>query len=393
MFRKSFYILGIWFSAHYAQAQWFNLVSGTTQNLFGVNFKNTQEGFVVGGSLDKSTILRTMDGGDSWIVQEFTSTKYLYDVKIIDSAVVVACGYAGVIYRSQDNGQNWSMKPSQTTEWLYALTFVNSQVGFAVGGKGTLIKTTNGGNNWQEKNSGTNVLLLDISFSSDTLGVAVGKTGRIIKTNDGGETWKNINTPYLETLNSVHFLNKDTVWAVGENGRVIYSYDAGETWTSMNFETDVDFQSIYFVNEKAGYIISKTGVYRTENAGLNWTYENPPVITDLHQIHMVNNEAYIVGKEGTIIKNTQIPLFLTEDLSNDDARIFPNPSNAFFEIHIATNTLFDVEVYSLDGKLLWKKNQIAAGEKIATENFSSGMYICKIRTKEQQFISKIIITK
>src|SRR5690606_5776773 len=146
-------------------------------------------------------------------------------------------------------------------------------------------------------------------------GVAVGKTGRVIKTIDGGETWKNINIPYLETLNSVHFLNKDTVWAVGENGRVIYSYDAGETWASMNFETDVDFQSIHFVNGKAGYIISKTGLYRTENAGLNWVYENAPVITDLHQIRMISNEAYVVGKEGTILKNTYIPLSLSENAS------------------------------------------------------------------------------
>ncbi len=392
MFRKSILLVGIFISCQFSQAQWYNLVTGTTQNLFGVQFKDSLNGFVVGGSLEKSTILQTNNGGTTWQIKEFTNSKYLYDIQYIDSASIIACGHSGIIYKSTDGGNSWSLKPSTTTEWLYSIHFTNAMVGYAVGTKGILLKTTNGGNNWEEKNSGTNVLLLDVSFANDTLGIAVGKTGRIIKTTNGGDTWKNINSPYLETLHSVFWFNKDTVWAVGENGRVIYSMNEGEDWTSINLQSEVDFQSVFFVNDKAGYIISKNSIHRTEDAGLNWVQENSPILTDLHRVSMIGKDAFIVGKDGAVLKNTKIPLNIVEN-NEKKIKIFPNPARSYFQIQTENTEKMDVVLWSIDGKKVAAFNALAANSFISTEGIPDGIYLCSVQTENNSFSVKIIITK
>lgn len=391
MLRKSIFILGVCFSFHYVNAQWYSLVSGTTKNLFAVDFKDAQNGIAVGGSLDESSIIQTSDGGNSWQMTSFSNSKFLYDVLYLGGDTIISCGYAGIVYKSTDNGLTWSMKPSQTTEWLYKMHFISSSIGFAVGSKGTIIKTTNSGNNWTAKNAGTSILLLGISFANDTLGFAVGRTGRIIKTIDAGETWINLNNQYLETLNSVFALNTDTIWAVGELGRIIKSQDGGETWEAINLDVETNLTSIVFVNSKAGYIVGNKKIFRTYDAGETWIEEINPLLTDLQGIAMIQNEAYIVGKEGTVLKNTQIPLNIGEFKHKTDIVLFPNPAKSYFQILNLEHSKIDLELFSINGQMLLKQQQIDSSTQINTENLPPGIYLCKVYHLHQVYFNKIII--
>lgn len=106
-------VLLIW-SNGYTQSGWFAQTSGTSQDLFSLDFKGVQ--------------LR-------WV-----------------------CGDSGVILRTTNGGINWERQISGTNLRLTSIEFANAMTGWALGGdpvstplcnnNNVLLKTTNGGMNW-----------------------------------------------------------------------------------------------------------------------------------------------------------------------------------------------------------------------------------------------------
>jgi photosystem II stability/assembly factor-like uncharacterized protein len=80
-------------------------------------------------------------------------------------------------------------------------------------------------------------------------------------------------------LTSVHTTNwGDIAWACGYNGTVIRTQNGGNNWFNVSgngIPTNVNLINIYGLNAStalaAGYIGTNTYVYRTSNAGANWS--------------------------------------------------------------------------------------------------------------------------
>jgi len=58
-----------------------------------------------------------------------------------------AVGYGGTILRTIDGGRTWGLQNSGTTDRLYSVHFPDPQTGYIVGKNGTILKTTSGGGN------------------------------------------------------------------------------------------------------------------------------------------------------------------------------------------------------------------------------------------------------
>ncbi len=93
-------------------ANWNSLNSGTTNNLNAVFFTDAYTGYAVGGKDTiingiflpyKETILKTLDGGVTWINQSSGLNKTLYSVYFTDSITGYAVGRNGAIIKTGGN--------------------------------------------------------------------------------------------------------------------------------------------------------------------------------------------------------------------------------------------------------------------------------------------------
>ena len=71
----------------------------------------------------------------------------LFSINFIDSIIGVAVGDSGTILRSIDCGRTWSLQESVTTVSLWSVCFPDSNSGIVVGDGGTVLETTDGGRN------------------------------------------------------------------------------------------------------------------------------------------------------------------------------------------------------------------------------------------------------
>src|SRR5262245_36853959 len=68
----------------------------------------------------------------------------LYGVSMIDASTTVAVTEGGTILRTTDGGGTWMIQATGITHWLGAIFFADASVGTAVGESGTILHTTNG---------------------------------------------------------------------------------------------------------------------------------------------------------------------------------------------------------------------------------------------------------
>jgi len=93
-------------------------------------------------------ILRTSNAGQSWLLQTSGTTRDLSGVYFLDSQTGFAVGAAGTILRTTNSGAQWITASSGTTNWLEKVFFSDAMNGTIVGSTGTILRTTNGGVVW-----------------------------------------------------------------------------------------------------------------------------------------------------------------------------------------------------------------------------------------------------
>jgi hypothetical protein len=94
----------------------------------------------------------------------------------------------GTILKTTNGGTSWVSQSSGAPADLYSVYFpTDAQTGYAVGDYGSILKTTDGGGIWASESSGTNNGLYSVCFPTDAqTGYATGVAGTILKTTDGG---------------------------------------------------------------------------------------------------------------------------------------------------------------------------------------------------------------
>ena len=201
--------------------------------LLRMAFANDQVGWAVGES---GMIQYTEDGGATWLAQEASTRKLLYDVAAIDAKHAWAVGASGKLLRTVDGGQNWGEKSSEVAETLRAVHFVDAKHGWAVGARGTIISTSNGGARWERQTSGVELNLNDVFFIKAKEGPGegagegaregwiAGDRGLLLHTTDGGATWESVELSTHANLSRLFFIAPDCGWVVGTSG-AIFKYE------------------------------------------------------------------------------------------------------------------------------------------------------------------------
>lgn len=249
-------------------ATWVLQTSGTTASFYGVSFSDANNGLIVGSG---GKIFRTTNGGTTWDEQVSGITNNLISVSFIDAKYGTAVGVGGIIIRTTDGGVTWTKQTSGTTKWLNNVYFNDANNGTIVG-IGALLKTTNGGAIWSSYSIGASEYLMSVSFSDLNNGTIVGYNGRILRTTNGGTSWTQQVSGTSLKLFSVYFTDANNGTAVGENGTILRTNDGGTNWASQASNTNEWLLAVYFNNQNNGNAVGYNGkILRTTNGGITWS--------------------------------------------------------------------------------------------------------------------------
>lgn len=301
-------------------AQWVPLPTGGINNYFtDTHFISTDTGWVVGKG---PAILKTTDGGSTWINQFASADEDMLSVHFLDRLNGWVGGYSGSIYKTTDGGNTWSQNSSGFMQPVNQIKFINNQIGNAVIGKsvgsryGVIIHSLDGGETWITKKFVENYAFLDLDFFDSDNGWAVGTNGLLCKTTNGGATWSDPVFISYFWLHDVHFPDKYTGYVVGGSlsaDIILKSTDSGTSWMIVRQSNENPLLTGVFFNDiQTGWAVGLGGtILMTRNGGDSWIRQETNVTSLFHDVFMVDSVGYAVGELGKIYKydpNYQYPL-------------------------------------------------------------------------------------
>jgi photosystem II stability/assembly factor-like uncharacterized protein len=194
-------------------------------------------GFAVG---EFGTVLRSDDGGSSWIGLPAGTKSSLSLVQEVDANTVVVGGGC-TVRESVNGGESFQRMPINESEGscptkVASFSFLNASTGFVEQASGSILLTTNGGQTLQPKTpvplNGATASTLE--FRSATVGFALtgGGGGRIFRTTDGANSWTQVASSPAP-LSDISFVSATRAYAVGANSTLLQSTDAGASWTAL----------------------------------------------------------------------------------------------------------------------------------------------------------------
>jgi len=407
--KKIIFILVVIFYPFVSHAdEWINKKFNNAY-LQGVSFPETEIGYICGGN----QIFRTEDAGNTWQIQTtgLNSTQLLYNVVFVNSSVGCAVGKNGTVIRTTDGGDTWiSIGPSGATQNFWGVTIFSPLEIIVSGASGSIYKTTNGGNTWTSCSNPVSSIFFEIAF--------IGMTGyttaqqpnfSFAKSSNQGNNWSL--SPISDFSGYGVTSVGSSLYLAGENLstnklRIIKSTDGGQTWDSQIMNEHGNFVDISFSNEMKGFALSKgyftSSIYKTIDGGNSWQF----VVTFntlLNDIYCTANHVYAVGDSGNIY-TSEITVGIEHISENVEgyslSQNFPNPfnpeTNIKFSISQSGNvklTVFDITGKEVESLVNEKLSAGTYAYNFNASNLPSGTYFYKIETDNFVETKKMVLIK
>jgi len=288
--------------------------SATTKYIDEIKFVNDNLGYAVGGHVSATYsgyVMKTEDAGDTWLTLNLgTNIYWITDIAICDNNIIYTVGQEGQILKSTNGGLSWIEQNSNTSESLYVVQFTDNNIGYVAGENGTIIKTSNGGDTWQKLESNTTKTIQALFFKNSLEGYITYHDWSIdstvlLTTTNGGLDWSSKNIGTLRYPREIVFVNNDTAFIVGSFGGILRTMDGGNNWEA-SYQNGNDYMDVFFTTEETGYIVGEDGeISMTENCGDNWTLLNSGTDKQVRSVFFTDiNTGYVTGGDGIILKTT-----------------------------------------------------------------------------------------
>ncbi|MBG0792239.1 hypothetical protein IYY11_01955 [Methylocystis sp. H62] len=302
----------------------------------------------------EGNIIKTVDGGDSWVVQAGFEDVYLRSVGFADKMI----GWVGTLTPTQrllhtkDGGASWSLVanlPAGAPPAICGLSVVDANTIYASGTNfpdqpTAVIKTTDGGASWTAIDMSAHAaILVDIYFKNALEGWVVGgrdDVGRpmaervrddvkpvVLHTTDGGATWTDRIPrsmrrffPRGEWGWKIQALDEEMMFVSLENmldGAILRSDDGGLSWRRIPIndrQRNANLEGIGFLDRDRGWVggwgdVNFTGGFTsaTVDGGKNWDNANQ-VGFRLNRFRFIGKPVAVAYASGdTVYKFTDQP--------------------------------------------------------------------------------------
>ncbi len=259
-------------------------------------------------------IIKTTNGGDSWIQISSGSGSSINDMERFANGDIIAVGEYGTILKKESASDKWIIQPSNTQTNFKAVQVIGLTDVVAVDDAGKIYTSNDGGINWSASSSVPQDLLTaeDLYFTSVLDGWIVGQgytTSAIFRTTDSGNSWIAVND-FIGYYNSID-IQGSNIWISNLDGIYKRSTDNGNNWIDGTLPgSPFQIQDMDFYNENVGYAIGSSGqAYRSADAGATWqilpTPNDVDQLTDLFLtgpnefwVSTNSNSAYYTGNAG-----------------------------------------------------------------------------------------------
>ncbi|HET9791587.1 MAG TPA: YCF48-related protein [Candidatus Angelobacter sp.] len=320
-------------------AQWQKVDVPTTASFRGLNVVNEK---VIWASGTEGTVIRTVDGGETWSVITVPGAEKL-DFRGINafdanSAVIISSGPAekeqAKIFHTTDGGKNWKQvfEEKRTGIFFDAVAFWDKQHGIVlsdpVDGKFILFATEDGGVTWKQLPpaglpaalpkegafAASNSCLVVQGPSNVWFATGGASVARVFRSSDRGKTWQVAETP-MHPVNassgifSLAFKDEKNGIAAGGDYQkpessdlpnVMQSHDGGKTWQAAT-ATDpagVYFSSVALANKKI-YAGGIKGIWIRDGEWKNGSTEN------INTVVAGTHVSWAVGPKGIVVRKIE----------------------------------------------------------------------------------------
>jgi len=385
-----------------------------TQNLHSVFFIDDQTGWIVG---DSGVILKSDDGGVSWIQQSTPTYKNYSCVHFIDNMNGWTVCFGGVMIKTQDGGMNWQIIGSGENYALQTVQFFDENLGWAAGFPEILLRSEDGGINWDTIQQNVAGTIMSLAFSDAQNGWYVTAGGKIYHSEDSGLNWAEQTSCSGNMLYDLCFINDSTGWIAanydpfaGNYRNILYSSNGGSVWNCVEVTISgmvyPGFHSVDFVNDIKGWAVGENGnIIHSNDGGISWTWQNSGVTEWLTSVDFINEYyGWAVGLNGTILRTidggiTWNPIIVKiEDYKYSmNLQIWPTPTNGTIYIDFGTKRKFEgiIQIHSTKSSVVYRseyKSSMGTVISINMSDYPAGLYLLSVITdKGQKFQSKIIV--
>jgi photosystem II stability/assembly factor-like uncharacterized protein len=295
------------------------------------------------------------------------------------NTVIFAVGDAGTIIKTTDGGLTWVLLDFPNSADLESVDYDEATNRVVVGGSQyTIAQSTDGGETWTligigaKQFSGGFMTFNDVYFYDDSLGFVGGPYGLMAKTTNAGEDWTIHVIDDFDEINSFYFTSPDSGIVVGRPGIARFTTDGGINWFEDPYVTSFlngqTISSIIPITEHIGYIIGE------------------------------GNFTLAVADDSTLLtpvetEDSSLPKY---ELSQN----YPNPFNPSTKINysVPQYETVTIKVYDLLGKeiatlLNEEKNAGMYQVEFKGEGITSGIYFYKLTVGNYSETKKLVLLK
>ncbi|WP_339925418.1 YCF48-related protein [uncultured Cyclobacterium sp.] len=269
-----------------------------------IKWVNTNVGFIGGENI----LLKSIDGGLSWVEMELPMRMDVLDISFFDDQNGVLLNEEGKIFRSTNGGGSWSNPSYPENLKLNRVLHIDENRLIISGDDGLILRSVNGGANWNIIDVPTEASIKKVFFVDQDLGYAVSSDSEIIKTFNAGESWELYDSGFDVALNAVYFINDTTGYAVGDEGAIIKTEDGALNWQFINSGIDTDLTDVIFnpAYPLVGVISGDGGtILRTTNGGLTFKEAGSRTVQNIARLSIrpETNNILAVAPSGVLINS------------------------------------------------------------------------------------------
>ncbi len=210
-------------------------------------------------------------------------------------------GQDGALLTMDQKTQGWQRTLLEPRESLQAIAASDAGTLVVVGNDGRLW-VRGSGEEWTMQELALSDVarkLIDVAFLNGNFWV-VGEMGAVFRGTLDGKSWTRMRGEEDIAFNRIRSGPNHSLWITAEAGRLLHSDDEGATWELIALDGE-SLQSIAFAGD-VGVIVGNRGhVYRSDNAGHDWTLL-PELTTDhIYDVAARQNGWIAVGDHGAVL--------------------------------------------------------------------------------------------